>query len=74
MFLAMDWRGATGEEPKPGRSDHSGFGELVHSVFQWLGLPGGRAAHSLRHYWADAKERKARPSLEDFLRRHGEQI
>lgn len=34
MHLAMDWLTATGELPKPGRSDDTGFGDLVHSVFQ----------------------------------------
>ena len=36
MHLAVDWTIATGTEPLPGRSDHAGFGDFVHSVFQWL--------------------------------------
>jgi hypothetical protein len=39
MHLAVDWTIATGTEPLPGRSDHAGFGDLVHSVFQWLSEP-----------------------------------
>jgi len=74
MHLAMDWISATGEAPKSGRSDYTGFGELVHSIFQWLDLPEGSAVHALRRYWTDAKESKKRPSLEDFLKRHGEQL
>jgi hypothetical protein len=70
----MDWHDATGEAPRPGRSDYTGFGDLVHSVFQWLGLPEGSGTHPLRRYWADVKNRKARPSLEDFLKRHGGEL
>jgi hypothetical protein len=71
MHLAIDWLNATGEPPKRGRSDGTGFGDLVHSVFQWLGQPEGNAAYALRRYWAIAKAFKAREPLEDFLRRHG---
>ena len=74
MHLATDWISATGEAPKSGRSDYTGFGELVHSIFQWLDLPEGSAVHSLRQYWADAKERKKRPNLENFLKRQGEPL
>ena len=74
MHLAIDWLGATGEMPKPGRSDNGGFGDLAHSVFQWLGLPEGSAAHPLRQYWADVKSSKNRETLEDFLKRHGEEL
>src|SRR5262249_44162151 len=38
MFLACDWQLATGQTLAVGRSDKSGFGDLVHSVFQWLGI------------------------------------
>jgi hypothetical protein len=38
-FLAFDWQRASGNRPKPGRSDKTGFGDLMHSVFQWLCLP-----------------------------------
>jgi hypothetical protein len=55
IHLATDWLGATGEAPKPGRSDSTGFGDLAHSVFQWLSLPEGSAAYALRQYWADVK-------------------
>jgi hypothetical protein len=70
MHLAMDWLRATGNAPKPGRSDSTGFGDLVHSLVQWLSLPEGSAAHALRQYWADVKKGKARPKLADFLERH----
>ena len=55
MHLALDWLHATGSPPKPGRSDTSGFGDLVHSVFQWLdisGDPSEAAAYALRRYWS----------------------
>jgi type II secretory pathway component PulJ len=74
MHLAMDWTSATGEAPKSGRSDYTGFGELVHSIFQWLDLPGGSSAQALRRYWADVKESKKRPKLENFLKRQDEQL
>jgi hypothetical protein len=54
MHLALDWLRATGEAPKPGRSDRTGFGDLVHSVAQWCDLPGDSheaAAYALRRYW-----------------------
>jgi hypothetical protein len=68
MRLATDWFNATSELPKSGRSEGTGFGELVHSVFQWLELPES-AANSLREYWAYVKAAKARPNLADFLKR-----
>ena len=81
MNLAMDWISATGEAPKPGRSDYTSFGELVHSIFQWLDLPDGSAAHALRRYWAEvataqADEERLRqafirtqpPRVQDWLR------
>lgn len=71
MHLAIDWIQATGETPKPGRSDNSGFGDLVHSIFQWLDLPDGSAGYALRQYWAEMNRVKAREPLEDFLRHHG---
>jgi hypothetical protein len=73
MHLAMDWLGATGETPKPGRSDYTGFGDLAHSVIQWLSLPEGSATQALRQYWAAVKSSKARETLENFLKRHGEE-
>jgi hypothetical protein len=63
MHLAIDWLVATGESPKPGRSGGTGFGELVHSVFQWLGLPEGSPAHALRQYWADVTKGNAPPNV-----------
>lgn len=51
--LADSWERATGEFPERGRSDHSGFGELVHSVFQWLGEPG--AEYALRQFWEQVR-------------------
>ena len=53
MHLAMDWLNATGEAPKHGRSDRTGFGDLAHSVFQWLNLPEGSAPYALRQYRVD---------------------
>ena len=43
-FLAMDWRLATGEPAVPGRGDKTPFGDLVHQVFGWLGLPDATGA------------------------------
>jgi hypothetical protein len=48
-FLAMDWVKATEQIPIPGRSDKTPFGDLVHQVFGWLGLPDATGA--LRRYW-----------------------
>jgi len=55
--LALDWIRATGCEPSPGRSDRSGFGDLVHSVFQWLDEPAPDQA--LRRYWKEVEDAKA---------------
>lgn len=52
-FLAVDWAQATGEMPQPGRSDKTAFGDLVHQVFGWLGLPDATGA--LRRYWQTYK-------------------
>jgi hypothetical protein len=54
VFLRCDWTLSTGEEPAPGRSDASGFGDLVHSVFQWLEISEDTteaATYALRRYW-----------------------
>ena len=56
LYLALDWLRATGSPPSPGRSDNSGFGDLVHSVFQWLEISSEAAAYALRRYWSVAKE------------------
>ena len=53
MHLAIDWSIATGATPSPGRSDHRGFGDLVHCVFQWLEEPSPDQA--LRRYWKVVK-------------------
>jgi hypothetical protein len=53
MHLAIDWTIATGSKPLPGRSDHRGFGDLVHCVFQWLHKPA--ADQALRRYWEAVK-------------------
>lgn len=47
--LAFDWLGATGSMPQPGRSDHTGFGQLAYFVFDWLHEPG--AERAMRDYW-----------------------
>jgi len=72
MHLALDWLTAMGEPPEPGRSDGTGFGDLVYSVFQWISLPEDSAAYALRKYWEVVQALKGREPLEDFLRRHGE--
>jgi hypothetical protein len=59
MHLGIDWLDATGNAPKPGRSDRTGFGDLIHSVFQWLNLPKGSAAHALRQYWREQRKGNA---------------
>jgi hypothetical protein len=74
MHLAVDWLYATGKTPMPGRSDLTGFGDLVHSVFQWLSLPEGSATYALRRYWADVEMVKAREPLADFLKRYDEKL
>ena len=53
--LAELWRRATGNMPNVGRSDHLGFGDLVHQIFQWASDDGAdvnpkSATHSLREY------------------------
>ena len=61
MSLAHHWLRTTGKAPKPRRSDSTGFGDLVHSVFQWLDASedlGQSAAHALRRYWDTVKKRK----------------
>jgi hypothetical protein len=69
MSLGLDWFHATEAMPKPRRSDKTGFGDLVHSVFGWL-LPGqetfGAATYALREYWEEMRKAKAVPPLRDF--------
>jgi hypothetical protein len=59
MRLALDWLHATGRVPEAGRSSETAFGDLVHSVFQWL-LPEERAAeaasYALRRYGSEANQ------------------
>lgn len=74
MQLARHWLTVTGKPPESGRTDNIGFGDLVHSVFQWLGQPEGSAANALREYWSTVKTYEEREPLEDFLRRHGEKL
>ena len=75
--LAIDWLHATGKTPEPGRSGATGFGDLVHSVFQWLLSKeddGSEAAtYALRRYWDNMRKRKHRQPLGDFRARHGEE-
>jgi hypothetical protein len=59
MHLAIDWCKATGQSPEDGRSDTTGFGEVVHSVFDWVGEPG--ATQALRRYWTAVKSAKMTP-------------
>jgi hypothetical protein len=71
--LALDWTSATGNAPERGRSDRTGFGDLVHSVFQWL-LPAeqtaGRANYALRQHWSEVEKANSIPSLRNFLSRY----
>jgi hypothetical protein len=49
-LLAVDWLLVLGLPPEPGRDGRSPFSNLVHSVFDWLGI-GQHAQHCLREYW-----------------------
>ena len=64
MNLALDWTSATGNAPEHGRSDRTGFGDLVHSVFQWS-LPeeqaAGAATYALRRYWSEVEKANSVP-------------
>lgn len=66
MHLALDWLHATGQKPQRGRDDKRGFGDLVHSVFDWLEVtrdPRQAAMYALRRYWDTEKalKKKAAP-------------
>jgi hypothetical protein len=50
--LVDAWERTTGTLPPAGRSDETVFGELVYSVFQWLGMD-GQAEYALRQYWKE---------------------
>jgi hypothetical protein len=65
MKLAIAWLEATDTTPTSGRSDRSGFGYLVHAIFEWLERPSWSADYALRQYWAAVKENKARKPRED---------
>ena len=60
-WLATDWTMATGQLPSPGRSDRGGFGDLVHSVFQWLEEPSPDQV--LRRYWDKVEEGRTRTAI-----------
>jgi hypothetical protein len=54
MNLGLDWIRAANQMPEPGRSSESAFGDLVHSVFQWLNItkdPYEAATYALRRHW-----------------------
>jgi len=53
MHLAIDWTIVSGAKLSPGRSDRTGFGDIVHSVFQWLDEAAPDQA--LRRYWQAVK-------------------
>jgi len=72
--LAFDWFHGTDNTPTPGRSDASGFGKLVHAVFEWLHvvMPATQeatdlaieaaaeaASYALRRYFAEVESAKA---------------
>ena len=48
--LAHAWERTTGTFPPVGRSDETGFGELIHCVFHWLRI-GDQAEYALRQFW-----------------------
>jgi hypothetical protein len=58
MNLALDWFEATRQMADMGRSDHTGFGQLVHSVFQWLDIskdPYAGATYAPRRFWEEVE-------------------
>jgi hypothetical protein len=57
--LALSWLTHTGHMPSGGRSDRTGFGDLVHCVFDWLEEPG--ADQTLRRFWSGVRQRRAGP-------------
>jgi hypothetical protein len=74
MHLALDWLSATGAMPGRGRSDHTGFGDLVHKVFGWAGDLGASgfdnshqdASYALRKYWDALDSIQARIDNKDL--------
>jgi hypothetical protein len=61
--LALDWLIATGSMPQAGRSDHTGFGQLVYLVFDSLHEPG--AERALRDHWRQVEESR-RQTIRDI--------
>jgi hypothetical protein len=59
-YLGVDWALATGKMPERGRSAEQPFSDLVHHVFEWLGV--GAADQALRRYWQAFEEGRAKPS------------
>jgi hypothetical protein len=75
--LALNWCEGTGQMADQGRSDQTGFGELVHSVIAWLYVPSlgtqdvideaiesarEKANYALRRYWTEKTRAAARRS------------
>jgi hypothetical protein len=61
--LGIDWLQATGKPPEPGRSDKTGFGELVHLIFDAIDVsddPYEAATYALRRHWGEVKRVKGR--------------
>jgi hypothetical protein len=48
--LAHAWERFAGAFPSFGRSDGTAFGDLVHSIFQWLEIEKGGVEHALRQF------------------------
>jgi len=77
MNLATDWHQAIGQSPERGRSDQTGFGELVHSIFGWLDIskdPYEAAAYTLRRFWEQVEKRNTRSTSADLLERCDEDL
>ena len=85
--LAGNWLSATGEMPLKTRSDQSGFGKLVHLVFQSILVPVDAsqdaldaaideatkiATYHLRQFWEEVEHGRAITKVEDLLRRPSE--
>jgi hypothetical protein len=58
LKLHGDWLHATEVLPQAGgRGDRTGFGDLVHSSFQWVGESEESATYALRRYWSGRSPR-----------------
>jgi hypothetical protein len=55
--LAIDWVLLTEESPIAGRSDHTAFGNLVHSILQWVGIEYEGAVNALRQFSVSRNDR-----------------